>query len=347
MSSIGGPLRVKFFSAVLALLLLLNQWFDSFLTHPVLGQESLGEEITVVAVGDILLSRHVGKTIDQAQDPDVPFTQVKKWLVDADLAFGNLESPIVPGNIPVRKGVVFRCLTRYVPALVNAGFDVLSTANNHAFDQGPEGIEYTLDYLHSQNIVAVGTRKKEDTTSFGRLIEKKGVKIGFLAYSYAAYNDGGANQDHQVATWHDREEVLEEIAVMKEKAEVLFVSIHAGVEYRSQPGPQKKEFARSAIEAGADAVIGHHPHWVQPIEIYQGKPIFYSLGNFVFDQGHSWETSQGLMVEFRIRDRRIQSARLIPVSIERFCCPRIADSETKEALLSRMGMDSDKLFFQN
>jgi poly-gamma-glutamate synthesis protein (capsule biosynthesis protein) len=266
-------------------------------------------------------------------------------LANADIAFGNLESPIVAGEIPIRRGLVFRCLTRYVPGLVNAGFDVLSTANNHAFDQGREGIEYTLDYLDSQNIVAVGTRKRNDQTGFGRLVERKGVVVGFLAYSYAAFNDGGTNQDPQVATWHDWEGVLEEIGRLKEKAEILFVSIHAGGEYRRQPERRKKEFARAAIDAGADAVLGHHPHWVQPVEIYRGKPIFYSLGNFVFDQGHTWETSQGLMVEFRIKKRKIESARLLPVSIERFCCPRIADKETKNELLARIGMDSDELFF--
>jgi len=303
--------------------------------------------LTVVAVGDILLSRNVGRKIDLAQNPSVPFENVKTYLASADIAFGNLESPIVPGIVPIRRGVVFRCLTRYVPGLVEAGFDVLSTANNHALDQGTDNVEFTVDYLESQKILAVGSRKRGDESSFGRLIRRKGVAVGFLAYSYAAYNDGGAAQNPLVATWHDRERVKEEIRQLSAEADILFVSIHAGGEYRRKPERQKTEFARAAIDAGADAVIGHHPHWIQPVEIYRGKPIFYSLGNFVFDQGHSVETSQGLMVEFRIKNRQMESTRLVPVAIERYCCPAVADSETKKAILTKIGIDSDEIFFQD
>ncbi|MGW8179585.1 MAG: CapA family protein [bacterium] len=307
-----------------------------------------GEEdiLTVVAVGDILLSRNVGKKIDITDNPGVPFENVKQYLATADIAFGNLESPIGPGTVPIVRGVVFKCLTRYVPGLVEAGFDVLSTANNHALDQGTDNVEFTVNYLESHKILAVGSRRIGDQTSFGRVIRRKGVAVGFLAYSYAAYNDGGARQSPLIATWHDREQVIEEISQLKEEVDILFVSIHAGGEYRRKPEKQKTEFAREAIDAGADAVIGHHPHWIQPVEIYRGKPIFYSLGNFVFDQGDSVETSQGLMVEFRIKNRQMESTRLLPVAIERYCCPTVADSETKKDILAKIGLDSDEIFFQ-
>ena len=302
-------------------------------------------DLTVVAVGDILLARHVGKKIDLVQDPAVPFEKVKPWLSRADIAFGNLESPIVAGDTPIRQGIIFRCLTRYVPGLVEAGFDVLSTANNHAFDQGYESVEFTLDYLDSNGILAVGTRKRDDLRSFGRVIQKEGTALGFLAYSYAAYNDGGDKQDDQIATWHDWTTVKQEISQLAGKVDVLFVSVHAGGEYRRQPERRKVEFCRAVIDAGADAVIGHHPHWIQPVEIYEGKPIFYSLGNFVFDQGHTLETSQGLMVEFRIQNKKLRSTKMLPVSIERYCCPAVADERTSREILSKIGLDTDEMFF--
>jgi poly-gamma-glutamate synthesis protein (capsule biosynthesis protein) len=319
--------------------------------NTVLGRAQSAEEkvqtteVTVVAVGDILLSRYIGRKIDQVQNPTVPFENMRMWLSEADVAFGNLESPISRGTVPLRRGVVFRCLTRYVPGLVDAGFDVLSTANNHALDQGEEGLEFTLEYLEAHNIVAVGTRKKGDQKTFGRLVERNGVLFAFLAYSYAAYNDGGTRRNPQVATWHDREMVSREIRQLKDKSDILLVSLHAGQEYRSRPERQTIEFAHAAIDAGADAIIGHHPHWIQPVEIYRGKPIFYSLGNFVFDQGATPETSQGLLVVFRIIDKRLVGARLVPVTIENYCCPSVADTETKSAILKKIGLDSDQLFF--
>ncbi len=338
----GLPIRSVSLAA-LFILLGLDGPLQGFSSGP---SEELGHqsELTVVAVGDILLSRHVGKKIDLVGDPTLPFKNVSPWLVGADIAFGNLESPIAAGDVPLRRGVVFRCLTRYVPGLVSAGFDVLSTANNHALDQGSDSLEFTLDCLEAHGIIAVGTRKKEDQCSFGRLIEKKGVVVGFLAYSYAAYNDGGAREDAQVATLHDRERVLDEISGLKHKADVVFVSLHAGAEYRRKPEVQKMVFARAAIDAGADAIIGHHPHWIQPVEIYRGKPIFYSLGNFVFDQGDSVETSQGLMVEFRIRNKKLAGSRILPVALESFCCPTLADQETKRAILEKIGLDTDEIF---
>lgn len=342
----GGGLRFL----VLVMFLVSVLWFGGPLSpfegFAVLAERYFMEKnVTVVAVGDILLSRHIGKKIDQTKDAGVPFANVRQLLTGADIAFGNLESPVVAGDVPIRSGMVFRCLTRYVPGLISAGFDVLSTANNHAFDQGAEGVEFTIDYLDSKGIVAVGTRKAGDENGFGRLIERNGVVIGFLAYSYAAFNDGGEKTDFRIATWHDQEAVKSEIRSLKERVDVLFVSLHAGGEYRREPERRKVEFARTAIEAGADAIIGHHPHWIQPVEVYRGKPIFYSLGNFVFDQGHTLETSQGLMVEFGIRNSALVHARLIPVSIERYCCPKEADLKAREAILDSIGLDTDEIRF--
>jgi poly-gamma-glutamate synthesis protein (capsule biosynthesis protein) len=287
----------------------------------------------------------VGKKIDLTQDPSLPFEHVKEQLVEADVAFGNLESPIGPGEQPIRRGIVFRCLTRYVPGLVLAGFDILSTANNHAFDQGKQSIDFTVDYLRANNILTVGTRKENNGDSFRQLIRRKGTILGFLAYSYAAYNDGGTKLDPQVATWHDLEEIRRQVTRLKQQADVVFVSLHAGNEYQRKPTDSQVNFAHAVIEAGADAVIGHHPHWIQWVEVYRNRPIFYSLGNFVFDQGDSQETTEGLMVEFAIEDRSLKSARLQPVIIEDYCCPRLAGCVRKAQILQKIGLDSDQLSF--
>ena len=119
--------------------------------------KSQDPETTLLAVGDIMLSRNVGNKIDKADDINLPFGKLGGLTKGADITFGNLECPLSDSNIPIREGLVFRCLMKYVPGLVEAGFDVLFTANNHAMDQGIAGLEFTIDYLKSQNILTVGT----------------------------------------------------------------------------------------------------------------------------------------------------------------------------------------------
>lgn len=302
---------------------------------------------TVLAVGDILLSRHVGAQIDKSNNPNLPYALLRDLLNSADITFGNLECPLADSSIPIREGLIFRCLTKYVPGLVNAGFDVLSTANNHAMDQGLDNLEFTIDYLKSQNIVPVGTGEMKE-----EIIERNGILFGFLAYSYSAFNDGKSTTHPQIATLPSlsppfqgggEEGVLQsDIANLKSRgANIVIVSMHAGTEYTRKPNQEQIDFARAAIDSGADIVIGHHPHWIQTIEIYNGKPIFYSLGNFIFDQEWSRETKEGLMVELSFEAHELRSAKLIPVIIQNFCCPRLATEEEKTIILNKINLKTD------
>lgn len=343
--------------------------------------------------GDVLLSRHVGAQIDKTHDPELPFKQVAPLLQAADIAFANLECPLSDSDIPIREGLVFRCLHKYVPGLVSAGFDVLSTANNHALDQGLDNLEFTIDYLRGQGILPVGTFKQSELSNsihpspdgFGgqveldTLIKRGDTNFGFLAYSYTARNDGGKSTHPQIATIKDAD-LLSDIAGLKSRgADIIIVSMHAGAEYTRQPNQEQISFAHAAIDAGADIVIGHHPHWIQPVEIYKpptnpsplagegvrpGRTdegaavgegvgdetdanrkgiIFYSLGNFVFDQMWSEETREGLMVQLTVNDSQLTEAKLIPVIIDNFCCPRLADETEKNLILNKIGLGSDTI----
>lgn len=301
---------------------------------------------TIIAVGDILLGRHIGEKIDEAKNPDLPFTKLAPLLSRADIAFGNLECPLSDSAVPLREGLVFRCLTKDVPGLVSAGFDALGTANNHAMDQGPKAIGFTTDYLKSQNILAAGTGKNFDQAHTAQVIKRNDVLYGFLAYSYSARNDGKRSTDPQIATMDNLEVLKNDIrAARGHTADVIIVNMHAGTEYTRKPTTEQIAFAHAAIDAGADVVIGEHPHWIQDIEIYKGRPIFYSLGNFVFDQEWSQDTKQGLMVELRYQAQELKSAKLIPVIIENNCCPRLAAEPEKTAILKKIGLSSDELNF--
>lgn len=298
----------------------------------------------LLAVGDIMLSRNVSAKIEKASDPLLPFKNFQIMLSAADLTFGNLECPLDPGDIRIREGLGFRCLTTDAAGLLASGFDVLSTANNHAFDQGLRDLEFTLDYLRSQNILPIGTRKSTDPTSTAALVVRGGIKFGFLGYSYSAHNDGGKTTDPHIATL-DIEDLKAAAANLRKVADVVVVSMHAGTEYTKTPNQEQIDFAHAAIDAGADVVIGHHPHWIQTIEIYHNKPIFYSLGNFVFDQMWSQETREGLAVELTFEEMKLQTAKLIPIIIEDYCCPRLATDIEKQKILKKINQTEDVIDF--
>lgn len=352
MSSLGN--KIYFTASILILALAIVFWFkpDSVLrqkneqtAQPLPLAEDNPPSTTLIAVGDMLLSRHVGAKIDQTENPNLPFENLGQLLSNADITLGNLECPLDENGPAIREGLVFRCLAKYIPGLKFAGFDILSLANNHALDQGLDNLEFTIDYLLSENILPIGTGKNFDEAHRGRVIEKDNTKFGFLAYSYTAANNSQADTNNQIATWEDPEQVRLDIENLKEKSDIVIVSIHAGTEYTRNPTPAQVDFAHLAIDAGADAVIGHHPHWVQTIEIYNEKPIFYSLGNFVFDQEWSQETKEGLVVQLTFNDLQLTEAKLTPVIIENFCCPRLADEEEKATILNKIQLESDTIVF--
>ncbi|KKW29811.1 MAG: SH3 type 3 domain protein, partial [Parcubacteria group bacterium GW2011_GWA2_52_8] len=175
---------------------------------------------------------------------------------------------------------------------------------------------------------------------------KEGVKFGFLAYSYSARNDGGNTADQQIATISDLNQLKIDIQQAKDRSEVIIVSMHAGIEYVRDPNQEQTDFAHAAIDAGADIVIGHHPHWIQTIEVYKEKPIFYSLGNFIFDQSWSVDTTEGLAVRFTFRGKELRQAELLPIIIENNCCPRPATETETQNILKKINATSSVISFE-
>ena len=152
-------LKVQNFLVLLALLVFVLFFDINIASAPQGSVKPKPRIVTLLAVGDIMLSRNVGTKIEQAQNPDLPFKKVADLLRGADITFGNLECPLSDSNIPIRDGLVFRCLTKNFEGVINSGFDVLSTANNHSMDQGIKGLAFTIDYLKSKNILPIGTNK--------------------------------------------------------------------------------------------------------------------------------------------------------------------------------------------
>ena len=309
-------------------------------------------QASFIATGDIMLSRHVAEKIKAAGDPAAPFYQISSTLQSADFSFGNLESPIVygPGTLG-GNSLVFAASSSTLEGLARTKFKVLNLANNHALDQGIAGLESTAHFLDNLGIQHIGAGKDQAAAWQPAKVEINGITTCFIGASYASVNDGGKAKNNFVARMEDLDNLKAGISSLRPSCDFIVASMHAGTEYTRTPNQAQTAFAHAAIDAGADMVIGAHPHWVQSMEKYQGKYIFYSLGNFIFDQMWSQETREGLMLKINLSKApadnsglqgpksaaSLQSVELLPIIIDDYSTPRLADETESGRILKNMG----------
>ena len=313
--------------------------------------------VTFLSVGDIMLSRGVERSISKAGDPLAPFKPLAPVLQSTDFNFANLESPISGNDQIIGKGLVFNAHTRDITGLSRYNFKVLNLANNHAMDQRLPGLLSTGKYLDNLAITHMGTGDNLTEAWEPKVIIVHGVKIGFVGASYSSVNDGGVARNDYVARIEDTERLKNAIDKLKPQADFIVVTMHAGVEYTRRPNQAQVDFAHAAIDDGADIVIGAHPHWVQVTEQYKGKYIFYSLGNFIFDQEWSQDTKEGLALKITLlskdatplkpsandptkaaRTTQVEQIELIPVIVEHYSTPRAATDEEAKRILAKIGL---------
>ena len=283
-------------------------------------------EITLFLVGDIMLNRGVEYYVKKEGKGDwrFPFLKIAKDFQRADIAFGNLEGPISDKGQRVGSRYSFRASPKVVEGLKYAGFDILSLANNHAFDYGRKALEQTMEILEENNIDYVGAGFNFQEAFWPKILEVKGTKIAFLAFTNLGSPNWTATDAKPGIAWIGNvEEAEESVKEAKTKADIVIVSLHSGEEYSKNPTPFQKDFAKIAIDTGADLIVGHHSHVVQPIEKYKGSWIAYSLGNFIFDQSFSQETMKGLILKVIIANKKIKEILPIEIKINRFFQPEI------------------------
>jgi poly-gamma-glutamate capsule biosynthesis protein CapA/YwtB (metallophosphatase superfamily) len=243
-----------------------------------------------------MLSRGVRRQILAAKDPALPFRKLAPLIAAADIAFVNLESPFSDTGRYYEEGLIFHSPPDTIAGLELAGVDIVSTANNHARDCGPHGVEFTVKWLRSHGIQPVGSSESEALTHAGVVLTRNGVRFGFLGYTFDQQNGNWRDIDARIAL-SDPAALCRDILALKQRADVVIVSMHHGVEYASKPSKAQVAFARAAIDAGAKLVVGHHPHVVQQQETYHGGIIIYSLGNLLFDQYQREETQHGELAQ--------------------------------------------------
>lgn len=260
--------------------------------------------ITLMFVGDIMLDRGVKYMIKQDGQGDwkFPFLKIADDLKRTELLSGNLEGPISDKGVKVGSIYSFRNEPEVIGGLIFAGFDILSVANNHIFDYGRGAMEDSFLRLKEARIDYVGGGFDEKEAYSPRIKEVRGVKIAFLSFTNLGTKYWSAKENRSGIAWLTAENLEGGIKKAKTEGDLVIVSIHFGEEYRLSPTPEQEFFAHLAIDSGADLVIGHHPHVIQPIEKYKGGYIAYSLGNFVFDQAFSEETMKGLMLKVLVEN---------------------------------------------
>lgn len=299
------------------------------------------EPVCLVAVGDIMLSRGVaGEIRKHGGDPRHPFLKIEKHLLSGDIVFGNLENPITPGREIIMPEMTLRADPGSEIALRDAGFTILSLANNHLPDFGPQGLLDTLQYLNNAGIGHTGAGKTEAEAFAAKFIEVKGLKLAFLAFTDPALVPESylADAEHPGVAFFEQEKVRAAVQDAREKADFVVVSMHAGTEYEPAPDLAQTRFARLVVDAGADLVLGHHPHVVQKIEKYKGKYIMYSLGNFVFDQKWSRATRVGLTAKIFITPAGVEKFELLPVFINDQDQPQVLAGEEAKTTLENTGL---------
>ncbi|HYA51357.1 MAG TPA: CapA family protein, partial [Streptosporangiaceae bacterium] len=276
-------------------------------------------EIVLVAGGDVTLGARLEEHLkalaieDVTLDPHAyPFARIAHHLRAADLALVNLEGPFTARGQRLPKNFNFRASPHLAEALSRAGIAAVSLANNHVMDYGAVGLEDTLAALAHEGIVAFGAGMSLPAARRGAVVERRGIRIGLLGYLFlgdhsiepAAVFAGPGRPGvagHPWSTAAVEAMVRQDVGNLRSRVDALVVSFHWGREKRHEPEAYQRRLGRAAVVAGAQLVLGHHPHVIQEIEAYRGGLIAYSLGNFVF--GGKWkpDDTDSILLKVRLR----------------------------------------------
>lgn len=287
--------------------------------------------LTMIAVGDVMNHLAVQRSANQTREGfDALFTEVREAISAADLAFANLETPVARGGRTQPR--VFNAPSALLEALSRAGFDILSAANNHAFDQGPHGLTDTVEAVEQHGMIPVGAGGNCGLATAPRIVVRKGVRTAWFGATDIMNLPLNRGTDDPCVAMLDVERLQVDIARARDYADLIVVSVHWGEEYEFEPTDDQIGAARRLVEAGADLVLGHHSHVVSPIQqivTHDGRTawVAYGLGNFISNQS-AWyrhgvhdpehgDPRDGLMLEVAIEHvpGRTQITRVRPVAL--------------------------------
>ena len=266
-----------------------------------LSGKTYKQTITIGAIGDILIHTRVYEDAKTGDSYDFKrmLAPVKKMLEEPDFTIANQESLAGGSKLGLSGYPAFNSPYEITDALQDAGIDLVTLANNHSLDKGEKGIQSSLAYYDKIGMPYVGMHKDESDASTERILSIQGIKVGFLSYTYGTNGIQVPDGKDYLVNYLEDKKIISDLKSMREKADIILVNAHWGNEYERTPSEEQKRLAKLMAENGADVIIGHHPHVLQPIEWLkhdEGETlVVYSLGNFLSGQVRDYKDIGGMV----------------------------------------------------
>lgn len=306
------------------------------------------KSVALSAVGDIL-SRATITEMVKNKGFEEPFIHILDELRKSDLVFGNLEGPLSNRGSPLKNKFCLYSTPETVKSLKSAGFNVLSLANNHILDYSYESFEDTISLLRENNISWFGYGKNLEEARRPAILSINNLAVGFLGYSWDFIGSVNATKNKFGTVPLNEKIILEDVKNLKEKVDVVIVSLHWSYEKENYPLPSQRELAHKIIDSGASLILGHHPHVLQGIETYNKGVIVYSLGNFIFPnisykqytEIQKKENKESIIFQCKLSKKGVREFNIIPVRSNNQFQPTILKNEEKKSILERIGRLSE------
>lgn len=285
--------------------------------------EPINGGATLVFLGDVAPGRSMEAQLAR-YGPAYPWTGLGTLIRSADLAVANLESVLATQGNPLNKSYLIRAHPRWGQTLVEAGFDLVTLANNHALDFGPAALDGTLATLQALGIATVGAGSSAEAAHRPATFTLNGVRVAVLGYAASRWNGSVDVPTTDRVAWAEPGIVGADVRAVRKRADLVVVLLHAGTEYAPSPSPDQEAVARAAVDAGADLVVGHHPHVTQTIERYRQGLIVYSLGDALFDIPRR-AAMEGHLLRVHATREGLSRAELWPFWIQDAIRPQLLD----------------------
>ena len=305
------------------------------------------EDVSIAVTGDVMFARKMPNVLNLNSSP---FAGVSNVTSTVDLLLINFENAATLSDDALKGDVPLKCDPSYVPLARANNNTIAALANNHAIDYGVGGMDDTLKYLKEADITPIGAGDSEDEAHAAVVKDINGRKITVLNYmdsnNFAEYSYDVmpyANGSSPGYSAYDSEDAHRQIS-QNNDSDLIIAYLHFGNEYSNSPNEDQEHIAHELIDYGADIVIGSHPHVTQGIEMYKGKPIFYSLGNFIFDQSNEATHSAYFLQINLVNDTGVCT--VYPIYISNYL-PQFMDSESGTSLLNGLSPQCEELEINN
>ena len=313
-------------------------------------------ETRITLVGDIMLGRGVGQVAAAAGDPAAPLRPLQRRLAAADITVGNLESTLSRAGAPRQGDDSFAAPPAVLPGLADSGFDVLSLANNHTGDFGQAALLQTLRRVERGPIEQVGAGRDVAAAWRPVVVRRRGVSFGFVAFNAIGETPRATRSTPGVASVRmqprtgplnrtDLRRAVHTVRALRQgRADVVVVLPHWRAQYTHVPVPAQRRVGRALVEAGADVVVGGHPHWVQDVQRVRRGPtgglglVVHSLGNYVFDMDFMRQTQEGVLCDLLFAGARLRAVRFTPYVIGPDFAPRVVRGPRARTILRPLGV---------